>query len=154
MAGTVVVDARVRLVEILSSGVLPGVKVHYSHPGLELLGDEAIWFEPARVPNIISPTLKATKIRREEVILQPMGIAVLGAGMTQQQADERCVEILGIVEDTMALTANVTLSGAALASTQQVIHCLLRSWEQIDGPYEGGNGSGIRAEFETKARSL
>lgn len=152
MAGTVVVDARVRLVDILSSGVLPGVTVHYSHPGEKLLGTEAVWFEPAKAE--CEPVgHRAVKIRRNETIVQPFRIAVLGDGMTQQQADARCIEIMEQIEDTLALAANVALTNA-VGTNQQIHHCIIRRWEQLADALESGNRSGLYVELETDARSL
>lgn len=152
MAGTVVLQVRRRLVEAWrSDGRLNGIEIHYSHPGADLVGEKAIIFGPAVIPEATPVGHRATRIRREETVEQPVLITCWLDGLDQEEADEVSVGILTVVEGLLA--EDVQVDGAA-GEDQQVISLTLKSWRQLAGTTDRGHASEIEFVLGYNARSL
>jgi hypothetical protein len=83
----------------------------------------------------------------------PVIVAVAGDGMTQEAADERCVEIYGAIDYLLADTDNVQAVGA-VSTDQQVLSLRIVGWRQVQGPFEDGHGSAFEIRVAVDAQSL
>lgn len=154
MASTTVVDVRRWLVELFrEQGDLAGVHIHYAYPGAELVGKQAIYCGPAEAQTVEPAAHRAARYRRRESYVLPVIVAVAGDGMTQEAADERCVEIYGAIDYLLADTDNVQAVGAVSAD-QQVLSLRIVGWRQVQGPFEDGHGSAFEIRVDVEAQSL
>lgn len=152
MASTVALVARRHLALALPS-VLTGVSVTYSHPGMEQLGAEAVWFMSPRAERVEPQQHRAVKIRRHENLVLPMRIAVQGDGMTEEQAEDRCFEIFGLFDDWLALQDQTHLKGAP-GRNQQIYSCTISGWQAASGPHGNGHWAGLTVPLAIDAASL
>jgi hypothetical protein len=154
MASTVVVDVRVWLVAALQGIVGANVSVTYSRGDPAKLGKEAIWTLPAAATEVKPHGHRAVKFCREETLEVPFVISIAGDGLAQEQADRRCIEIFGVIDDWLALTDNVQAVGANLGANRQVIGATVASWEQLAGQTEKGHTSELLVTLNVNAQSL
>lgn len=146
MATSPVLQIREWLVDQFIQIAPAGVLVHYAWPGAEQAGRQCIYFGSARTTRLEPAAHRATRYRREEDVVQSWFVAVHGDGMTQADADDHCLQIYGAVDEWASYTVNVQAAAAA-ATNQQVQSLRLSAWEQIQGPFDGGHGSALRASF-------
>ncbi len=155
VAGSVVVKVRRWLVESIAE--LPGmegVRCEYFVVDPSKMGAAFVTTGPAEVVEVAPSGHRAAKYRRRETIQVPLVVDVLGAGMDQQAADERCLELFTIIDDWLADTDNVQAAGADLGVNQQVIEARIVSWGQGVGSPERGNPASIVATVQVVAESL
>ena len=89
--------------------------------------------------------MKAGRKKTDERYTQQVIVEVKGEGLTQLQADTRCLELFGEVEDIFADDPNIGL-GNAIHWAQIV------GWEQVGGSTGTGHGCRIEVDVEVYAR--
>jgi hypothetical protein len=137
------VTVRSAIVTLLSAA-LPTVQVSYAHPGEPEAHGEFIFLGFAQSTNEV-PTMKAGRKRTDERYVQQVIVEVKGEGMTQLQADTRCMELFAEVEDIIADDPNLGLGN-------DIHWAKLNGWEQVGGSTGTGHGCRIEADVEVYAR--
>jgi hypothetical protein len=137
------VTVRTAIVNLLAAA-LPTVQVSYSHPNEPESQGELIFLGFAVSTNEV-PTMKAGRKRTDERYVQQIIVEVKGEGLTQIQADTRCMELFAEVEDIIADDPNLGIG--------DTIHwAKLNGWEQVGGSTGTGHGCRIEADVEVYAR--
>lgn len=130
-----------------------GVSVHYARPAADDMGKECVWFMPARTTLLEPAAHRAATYRRTETVVQPFVISVAGDGLTQEAADERLLELYGLIDEAAASTTFVQ-AAAALSSGQQIESLRLTGWQLGAGPQDDGHVAELLGTFGYTARYL
>lgn len=123
---------------------LPAVQVSYAHPNEPEAQGELIFLGHAIATKEV-PTMKAGRKKTDERYTQQVIVEVKGEGLTQLQADTRCLELFGEVEDVFADDPNLGLG--------DTIHwAQVTGWEQVGGSTGTGHGCRVEVDVEVYAR--
>lgn len=154
MAGSTCVAARKAILALVDSAAPAGTVVRYEAPPENQHGEACVYGVGFEGVDVVDPTQKAGRRRREESydVLVACSVMMPGAE-SQERADTLARELLTVLDEAVA--DDPTLSGAELGDGQQILSARLVGWDTTDGRLgTTGFGSAFLARVRVRARLL